>query len=136
MKRSVLLGYQLTIGLSDTVTGALLIVAPELTVRLMGLHVQADALAFLSFIGAFVLAVGLCCLFGAFVIGRRGGPGKLEVVWLVTGVIRGSVAIFLFTEILAKTMEAGWLAVAVFDGGCVLMQAVGLRKGWAADAGR
>jgi hypothetical protein len=59
------LAYQTLIGLSDTLTGALLIVAPEFTLRLMGLHAPSDALAYLSFIGAFVLSVGLACLYGA-----------------------------------------------------------------------
>jgi len=43
---------------------------------------------------------------------------------------RASVAIFVITQILANTLEAGWLTVAVTDGACVLIQAIGLRKGW------
>ena len=93
MNRPILLGYQLLIGLSDAVTGALLIIAPEFTLRLMGLHVPTDSLPFLSFIGAFVLSVGLACLYGALVIAHRGSPCKLEVVWLLTAITRGSVAI-------------------------------------------
>jgi hypothetical protein len=33
-------------------------------------------------------------------------------------------------------LEAGWLSVAVTDGACVLIQAIGLRKGWLAHAAR
>ena len=47
MNRPVLIGYQVLIGLSDTLTGALLIIAPEFALRIMGLHVPADALPFL-----------------------------------------------------------------------------------------
>ena len=72
MNRPILIGYQVLIGLSDTLTGALLIIAPEFALRLMGLHAPADALPFLSFIGAFVLSVGLTCLYGALVT----VPGK------------------------------------------------------------
>jgi hypothetical protein len=136
MNRPILLGYQLLIGLSDAVTGALLIIAPEFTLRLMGLHVPTDSLPFLSFIGAFVLSVGLACLYGALVIAHRGSPCKLEVVWLLTAITRGSVAIFLVTQILAQNLQAGWLTVAITDGACVLIQAVGLRNGWAAHAAR
>jgi hypothetical protein len=132
MNRPVLLGYQLLIGLSDTLTGALLIIAPEFTLRLMGLHVPSDALPFLSFIGAFVLSVGLACLYGAWVMARRGSPCKLEVVWLLTAITRGSVAVFIVAQILAHTLEAGWLSVAISDGACVLIQAIGLRRGWLA----
>jgi hypothetical protein len=131
MKRPILIGYQLLIGLSDTLTGALLILAPEFALRLMGLHAPSDALPFVSFIGAFVFSVGLACLYGAFVIARR-SPCKLEAVWILTAITRASVAIFVVTQILAHTLEVGWLSVALFDGACVLVQAIGLRKGWVA----
>ena len=130
MKRPILFTYQLLTGLSDFSTGTLLIVAPAFTLRLMGLHLPADALPLLSFVGAFVLSVGLACLYGAFVMVRRGSPCKLEVIWLLTAMIRASVAIFVVTQILAHTLEAGWLSVAISDGACVLIQSMGLRKGW------
>ena len=136
MNRPTLISYQLLIGLSDTVTGALLIIAPEFTLSLMRLHVPADAMPFLSFIGAFVFSVGLACLYGALVMAHRGNPCKLEVIWLLTAFTRASVAIYLVTQILAHTLEAGWLTVAITDGACVLIQAIGLRKGWLANVAR
>ncbi len=131
MNRSILFGYQLLIGLSDAWIGALLIFAPEFALRLMRLRAPADALPFLSFIGAFVLSTGLACLYGAFVITRRRNPCQLEVVWLLTAIPRASVTIFVVTQILSHTLEAGWLAVGLFDGACVWFQVMGLRKGWA-----
>jgi hypothetical protein len=136
MNRPILIGYQIIIGLSDTLTGALLIIAPEFALRLMGLHAPSDALPFLSFIGAFVLSVGLACLYGAWVMVRRGSPCKVEAVWLLTAITRASVAIFVVTQILAQTLEAGWLSVAISDSACVLIQAIGLRKGWLANVAR
>jgi hypothetical protein len=136
MNRALILGYQLLTGLSDASTGALLIVAPAFTLRVMGLHVPGDALPFISFIGAFVLSVGLSCLYGALVVARRGSPCVLETVWLLTALARGSVAIFLVTQILGHALELGWLTVAVTDGLCVLIQAIGLRRGWVAYASR
>jgi hypothetical membrane protein len=130
MNRPVLIGYQLLIGISDTMTGALLIVAPLLTLQLMGLHAATEVLTYLSFIGAFVLSVGLACLYGAMVMIRRGNPCKLEVVWLLTAITRASVAIFVIAQILTHSLEAGWITVAFIDGACVLIQAIGLRKGW------
>jgi hypothetical protein len=133
MNRPTLIGYQLLIGLSDTLTGVLLIVAPEFALRLMRLHAAADALPFLSFIGAFVFSVGLACFYGVFVIARRRNTCKLEVVWLLTAITRASVAIFVVGQILAHMLEVGWLTVAISDGACVLIQAIGLRKGWLAN---
>jgi len=130
MNRSLLLAYQSAIGISDTSTGILLIVAPAFTLRLMGLHASADALPFLSFIGAFVLSVGLSCLYGALLMLRRAGTERLEIVWLLTAFTRSGVAIFLLTQIIPQTLEAGWLTVAASDGACVIFQAIGLRKGW------
>lgn len=130
MTRPILLGYQVLIGVSDTSTGALLIVAPELTLRLMHLHVPSDALPFLSFIGAFVLSIGLSCLYGALLIAGGASAPRLEIVWLLTAFTRSGVAIFVVTQILACTLEVGWLTVAVSDGACALIQAIGLRKGW------
>jgi hypothetical protein len=136
MNRSILIGYQLTIGLSDTLTGALLMVAPELTLGLMRLRAPADAMPYLSFIGSFVLSVGLSCLYGAYLMIRRGSLCRLEIVWLLTAIARASVAIFVIAQILAHTLEAGWLTVALSDGACVLIQTIGLRKGWLAHVAR
>ena len=136
MNRRILIGYQLAIGLSDTLTGALLMTAPEFTLALMRLRAPGDALPYLSFIGSFVLSVGLSCLYGAYVMMRRGSPCKLEIVWLLTAITRASVAIFVITQIIAQTLEAGWLTVAITDSACVLIQAIGLRKGWLAHVAR
>jgi len=62
MKRNLLLAYHVMTGFSDTVTGILLVVAPQLTLHLMHLHASREALPFLSFIGVFVLSVGLACM--------------------------------------------------------------------------
>jgi len=136
MNRSILIGYQLLIGLSDTMTGALLMTAPAFTLGMMRLHAPDSALVYLSFIGAFVLSVGLSCLYGSYLMIRRGSLCKLEVVWLLTAIIRASVSIFVITQILSHMLEAGWLTVAITDGACVLIQAIGLRKGWLAYVAR
>jgi len=136
MNRPILLAYQVLIGLSDTLTGAMLIIAPEFTLRLMGLRAASGSLPYLSFIGAFVLSVGLACLYGALVMARRGSPHALEMVWLLTAFTRASVAVLVVTQILAQTLEPAWLTVAISDGACVLIQATGLRKGWLGNVAR
>lgn len=136
MNRSFLLAYQWFIGLSDTLTGALLIIAPGVTLGLMHLHAPADALPYISYLGSFVLAVGLACVYGAIVMLRRGSPCKLETVWLLTAITRASVASVVVAQVLAHTLEAGWLTVAVFDSACVVFQTIGLRKGWLGHVAR
>jgi hypothetical protein len=46
------------------------------------------------------------------------------------------VASFVAAQILTRTLEAGWLTVVISDGACVLIQAIGLRKGWLANVAR
>jgi hypothetical protein len=130
MKDLWLLTYQLVAGFSDASTGALLIVAPLFTLRMMGLTVPGDATPFLSFIGAFVFAVGLAYLYGALLVHRNSGVPRLEVIWLLTAMIRSSVAIFVIVAVLSRSLAPGWLTIAAFDGICVLIQARGLRRGW------
>jgi hypothetical protein len=130
MKRPILFSYQFLIGISDTATGAMLIVAPALTLQAMRLHVAAAALPFLSFIGSFVLAVGLCCLYGAFLAYCDACQSRLKIVWLLTAIMRGSVAIYVFNGVLGGVLETGWVTVGIFDGACALIQAIGLRRGW------
>jgi hypothetical protein len=136
MNRPILVGYQLLTGFSDASTGALLLLAPALTLRLMHLQAPSDALIYNSFIGAFVLSVGFACLYGAYLAFHGGCRTKLEMVWLLTALTRASVAIFVVGQVLVGTLEAGWLTVAAADGACVLIQAIGLRKEWLARATR
>ena len=136
MSRRILIAYQLLIGISDTATGALLIVAPALTLRLMGLHAPSDALPYLSFIGAFVFSVGLACLYGAFLMRCDTEKARLEMVWLLTAFSRAAVSIFVFQQVISGRLEAGWVTVALSDGTMVVIQAIGLRRGWLANVGR
>ena len=130
MKDLWLLGYQLIAGMSDTSTGALLITAPLFTLRMMGLTVPRDATPFLSFIGSFVFAVGLAYLYGALLVRRTRGEARLEAVWIMTAIIRTSVAVFILAAVLNRSLAPGWLTIAIFDGVCALIQARGLRRGW------
>jgi hypothetical protein len=130
MKDLWLLTYQLVAGFSDTSTGALLIVAPLFTLRMMGLVVPREATPFLSFIGAFVFAVGLAYLYGALLVRRTRGVLQLEAVWIMTAMIRTSVAVFILAAVFNRSLSTGWLSIAIFDGACALIQARGLRRGW------
>ncbi|HEX4285098.1 MAG TPA: hypothetical protein VHZ28_08390 [Terracidiphilus sp.] len=133
MKYTALLIYQWITGLSDTGTGVLLYVAPLFTLRLMGVHAPQDATPYISYIGAFVLSVGLACLYGVRLVARRASE-KLQVVWLLTTFTRSAVAIYLIKCILAGDLEPAWITVALFDAACAVIQGVGLRKRWLAHA--
>ena len=128
MNRPILLSYLLLTGFSDTLTGALLMAAPDFTLQLMQLRAPQESLVFLSFIGAFV--------YGAYIAFQGGSRTKVEVVWLLTAFTRASVAIFVIEQVLALTLDPGWLMVAATDGTFVLIQAVGLRRGWLANVAR
>jgi hypothetical protein len=131
MKRRVLLGYQLLTGASDTSTGVLLIIAPSTTLYLMRLHVSLESLPFLSYVGIFVLSVGIACLYGAWLLTTY--PvlvQKLQTVWLLTAITRGLVAIYVVAKVFSGSLEPGWITVALTDGAFALLQAVGLARGW------
>jgi hypothetical protein len=134
MSRSLLLGYQWFTGMSDTATGVLLCVAPMFTLQLMGVRAADENSPYLSYIGAFVLAVGLSCLYGVYVVADGSRLERLEVVWLLTALSRATVAIYLGKSVLTGTLEPAWLTVAVFDGLCALLQCVGLKRKWIANA--
>jgi hypothetical protein len=134
MRRSVLLGYQWLTGLSDTATGVLLYVAPLFTLQLMGVRAVAEAGPYVSYIGAFVVAVGLSCLYGAYAVARGARPERVEMVWLLTAFSRAAVAIYVAKAVLIGTLQPAWLSVAAFDSLCVLVQGVGLKRNWIANA--
>jgi hypothetical protein len=136
MTRSMLVAYQLVTGISDTLTGALLLIAPELTLRLISLSAPEDAQIYVSFVGAFVFSVGLACLYGAWLAYRGKCRTKIEVVWLLTALTRASVAAFVLGQVMTSMLADGWITVAACDGACVLIQAIGLRKGWLVSATR
>ncbi len=136
MSGSFLLAYQIVAGFCDASTGALLLMAPALTLRLMMLRAPDDALVYISFIGAFVLATGLTYLYGAYLVLRGRYANKMQVLWLLTALTRASVAIFVIGQVLSGALPMGWTSVAAADGACVLIQATGLRRGWLANGQR
>lgn len=134
MNRATILGYQLFTGASDTSTGVLLITTPGLALELLRLSAPASELVYLSFIGAFVFSVGLACFYGALVAYRGRGRKELEMIWLLTAITRTSVSLFVVAQVMNGSLGFEWIAVAGFDGMCVLIQAIGLRNGWLVGA--
>jgi hypothetical protein len=55
---------------------------------------------------------------------------RLEVVWLLTAITRGLVAIFVTASIVSGDLAPGWATVAVSDALLSALQGVGLARGW------
>lgn len=131
MKRRWLLLYQLLTGFSDTGTGIMLVFFPGLTLKLMHVNVAAAALPFVSYIGVFVLAVGLACFYGGWLLYRNTQSNeKMETIWALTALTRGLVAAFVTAMLLRGVFEIGWITVPITDSCCALLQFTGLARGW------
>ena len=126
---NLLLGYQLLAGTCDTVTGLLLIVSPGWTLSLMGV-IQNYSSALISFVGTFVLAVGLFYFYPLRFPTIARNAQRWQTVWVLTALIRSLVAAFLLLEISAQRMELAWITVAISDGALGAIQWTGLAKGW------
>ncbi|MCB1035862.1 MAG: hypothetical protein KDD47_18725 [Acidobacteria bacterium] len=106
-------------GGGDTLTGVLLMTAPILTLRLMGIEPPAADPVFLRFIGAFVTGVGLC--YGLPFV-KPGGAGaedlareRLVTIFDATALVRFSVAALLTVALLRGDLAPAWRTVAVTD---------------------
>lgn len=130
MRHSMLLAYQWITGSADVSAGVLLYLAPAMTLHMVGVDAPLDATPYVSYIGAFVLSVGLSCLYGALLLMQETAPERLETVWLLTAFARSAVAIYVIKGVLAGQLGAPWMAVALFDAACVAIQAIGLKKKW------
>ena len=118
--------WSLLVGSMDALTGALLIFAPGLVLQLLKIQAPpAGAMVFVSWIGVFVMSVGLS--YGLALGGRR---SRGEAVWMFTSLVRILVAAFLTTKILGGSLQMEWMLVAAADASVALVQVVILRTGW------
>lgn len=122
--------WSFAVGSMDALAGLLLVVAPGLVLRLLGINPpSSDALVFLSWIGAFVMGVGLSY---GMALGNCRGRG--EAVWAFTALVRMLVAGFLVVSISRGVLESIWAVIALSDGVVAVVQIVILRKGWWKEA--
>jgi hypothetical protein len=84
-----------------------------------------DALVFLSWIGVFVMGVGL-----SYGMALGNCLGRCEAVWGFTALVRMLVSVFLLISIIRGVLESVWGVVALSDGVVAVVQIVILRKGW------
>ena len=124
-RKNVLLGWTAAFGTMDAFTGLLLVFAPAMTLRLLGIEPPGqDALVFLSWIGVFVGAVGLS--YGLALINPRRGA----TVWTFTALVRTLVGIFVSCRIAAGDLALPWALVAVADLAVAGFQFAALRGRW------
>lgn len=121
----------LLLGTMDSSTGLSLLISPETTLGLMGIHHVPEHEIFIRFIGAFVLGVGLS-YFTPFrwrtrSITMRSDAG-LAALLAATAVVRVSVAIFVGASVAVGALEFMWVTVAVTDGSVALGQVALLRS--------
>ncbi|MEO5917052.1 MAG: hypothetical protein ABIS50_22680 [Luteolibacter sp.] len=117
--------WSIAVGSMDAVTGLLLIAAPALVLRMLGIAPpSADALVFLSWMGVFITAVGLSY---AMALGRR---SRGETVWAFTAIVRILVALFLLAKILGGILPIPWGIVGLSDAVVGGIQIAILRMGW------
>jgi hypothetical protein len=125
MKRiQFLRGWSIAVGSMDAVTGLLLIFAPGPVLGLLGIATpSADSLVFLSWIGVFVMSVGLSY---SMALGSR---VRGETVWRFTAWVRILVAVFIAARVIDGSLAPAWVMVGISDGVVGVVQLVILRKG-------
>jgi len=133
--RRWLILYQYAAGLCDASTGLLLIAAPAWTLGLMGLTIIPQPIAFVRYIGVFVLSLGLTYLWAAihWPLTERAHVAW-STQWKITALIRTLVALFVVWQVANAAMEVRWMSVALTDAVFALIQWTGLAKGWLARA--
>ncbi len=107
--------YSFIAGFSDTSTGLGLVFLPAWTLALMGIDSSQDPLSMISFIGAFVFAVGSLYFWGLYLYRKNSKWEMLRMVWLVTAWIRACVAVVTGWMVLSGDLAAGWISVPITD---------------------
>jgi hypothetical protein len=121
--------WSVAVGSMDALTGVLLVVSPAMGLGLLGIDPPGEeGLVFLSWIGVFVMAVGM-----SYGLALRDWMSA-AVVWKFTGLVRLMVAAFLGVKVGMGALAAGWLVVAVSDGLVAVVQLAALAAGWGKEA--
>lgn len=130
-KTTFLKYWSLAVGAMDVLIGLLLVFFPVLVLRFLKIEApSAEGLVFLSWVGVFVMSVGLSYVLA---MGRRGHG---EAVWIFSSVASMLTAVFLTARILGESMAGGWTLVAAACALVALVQITLLRAGWWRDVHR
>lgn len=108
-----------TVGALDALSGAGLVFGPAFTLRVMLIPAPGEeALGFVRFVGAFVVATGFAYLWGA-----GGGTERLRTLCALFLLPRLSVGLFTAWAVLAAGWPPAWGVVAAVDLGLAATQA-------------
>ena len=123
--------WSLAMGSMDALTGILLVFFPSLVLDLLRIPPPSpDALVFISWIGVFVMSVGLS--YGL----ALGESGHGRTVWIITSLVRYMVAAFITFRIINGSLHQAWALVALADGAVAMVQTAVLRAGWWREVSR
>jgi len=126
--------WNFAVGATDAGTGLLLVVAPEFTLRLMRVPPpEPAAMVFVSWIGAFVAAVGCAYFLAPRRLADATACARLATVWRVTTIARGLVAAFVTWRVVDGLLPVEWLTVALTDAVIAAVQFTWLRGGITED---
>lgn len=105
-------------GGGDALTGLLLVAAPSLVLRLLGITGPAGAdgeLMLLRFVGVFVGCVGLAYLYPWLLRDGARRDRRVVAAMEMTAGVRLAVALFLGIAVARGGMDMPWLTVGVYD---------------------
>lgn len=98
--------------------------------RLLGVSISPAQGPYLSYIGVFVLGIGL----SYFLCGRLrhevASRIRWEMTWKITALCRSLVAIFVVTFVALGKLTTPWLIVACTDATLACFQWIGLNRRW------
>jgi Na+-driven multidrug efflux pump len=130
-KSAFLKNWSLVLGTMNLMAGLLLVFFPVLVLRFLKIEAPpTEGLVFVSWIGVFVMSVGVSYVLA---MGRRGHG---EAVWIFSSVVMVLTAVFLTARILGESMPGAWTLVAAACALVALVQIVLLRAGWWRDVHR
>ncbi len=128
-RRRLTLAYTALAGGMDALTGPWLVFAPASALAALHVDPEPDAV-FISFVGAFVGALGWSYLWALHRWLRHGDSAFLHSVWRVTILFRLAAGTFCATQVALDNLALGWISVPLADFTFAATQLWLLRAGW------
>ncbi|MFT3830540.1 MAG: hypothetical protein QM691_12635 [Opitutaceae bacterium] len=114
LRRQLAIAYTALAGGMDAVTGPWLVFAPASALATMGVEAEDDTL-FVSWVGAFVAAVGWSYLWALWRWLKHGDTAFLRSVWRVTILFRLAAGTYCAAQIAMDLLDPAWFTVPLTD---------------------